>query len=104
MALIDRLQLRTGETDTALLNEIITEATDIYLSCRYPTATDNRPTTVEPQYEGIVLLMAVEIYDRIGAEGQTSHNENGVNRSWSGGGWVSRDLLSQIVPKCGVVE
>lgn len=104
MALIDRLQVRTGESDTALLNEILTEATDIYLSCRFPNKTTDRPTEVEPSYEGIVLLMAVELYERIGAEGQTAHSENGVSRSYSGGGWVSKDLMGRIVPYCGVVS
>jgi len=102
MALIDRLEIRTGETDEDLLDEILQEAVDTYMDCRFPNTAD-RPSTVEPQYEGLVLQMAVDIYNKIGAEGQRSHSENGVSRSYSGD-WVSKDLLARIVPFCGVIK
>ena len=37
-----------------------------------------------------------------GAEGETSHSENGVSRSYASAG-VSEELLREITPKVGVV-
>lgn len=102
--MFDRLILRTGVNDQdELLDEILTEAIEIYKSCRFPNAA-NPPDEVEPQYETVVVLIALELYNRMGAEGQESHSENGISRRWSGDGWVSKDLLSRIVPYCGVVQ
>lgn len=108
MELLARLQIRTGAGDdeTALLEEVLTEAVETFLDVRYPVAKD-RPLPqeydIEPQYEGLILLMAVDIWNKIGAEGERSHSENGVSRTYSGD-WVSKDLLARIVPYCGVVS
>lgn len=108
MQLIDRLALRTGagEGETALLGEVLAEAIETFLDVRYPVAKDKpsyRDYEVEPEYEGLILLMAVDIWSKIGAEGERSHSENGVSRTYSGD-WVSKDLLARIVPYCGVVS
>lgn len=102
MALLERLQIRTGETDRELLDEVIAEAKEIYVACRWPNQR-NRPVEPEPEAEGLVLRMAIDIYNKIGAEGQRGHSENGISRSYSGD-WVSHDLLAQIVPICGVAQ
>lgn len=54
---------------------------------------------VEPQYRGLQLEMAVASYNKRGAEGQTSHSENGVSRVYSGAGQYPATLLNQIIPK-----
>lgn len=100
-SLLTRLTVRTGETDRELLDELLAEATDIYMDHRFPHG--DRPAEVEDRYAGLVLLMAIDLYYKIGAEGQMSHSENGISRTYSSG-WVSKDLVSQIVPYCGVVS
>ena len=104
MRIFDRVKLRTGADDSEndLVDEICTEAEEIFLRHRYPNAV-NRPNQVYAQDEGIVVLMAVDIYNKIGAEGERSHSENGVSRTYSGD-LVSKDILSMIVPYCGVVS
>jgi hypothetical protein len=42
------------------------------------------------------------MYNKLGVEGQTSHSENGVSRSYSSAS-VSEELLREITPKVGVV-
>ena len=56
-------------------------------------------TVVPARYEHIELQLAVEIYNQRGAEGQTSHSENGISRSWP----EQSKLLAQIMPMCGSV-
>jgi hypothetical protein len=45
----------------------------------------------------------VELFSKMGAEGQTAHNENGINRTYESAG-VSNSLLRRIVPICGGVK
>ena len=45
---------------------------------------------------------AVELFSKMGAEGQTEHAENGITRKWEAGD-VSPSLLRMIVPVCGSV-
>lgn len=54
------------------------------------------------QFENLQVRIAAEIYARMGAEGQTVHNENGINRTWStcDAGQV---LLREVVPEVGVL-
>ena len=58
-----------------------------------------RGTTVPYHYEEIQLQLAVELYNQRGAEGQTSHSENGISRSWP----EKNRLLSMIMPSCSGV-
>lgn len=59
---------------------------------------DIRKTTeVEPQYLNTQLKIAIEMYNKRGVEGQTSHSENGLSRSYEKGN-ISRSLLDEITP------
>lgn len=48
------------------------------------------------------VQIATELYNKMGAEGQTTHNENGINRAW-GSSDVGQVLLRSIIPEVGVV-
>lgn len=54
---------------------------------------------VEAQYEQTQLKMAIEMYNKRGAEGQTSHGENGINRNYENSG-ISKSLLDEVTPFC----
>lgn len=72
----------------------------IVLNKRYPFGYPDG-TTVEPRYEMLQLQIAVELYNRQGAEGEQSHSENGISRSYENA-YVSSSLLKRIVPYAGV--
>ena len=55
---------------------------------------------IPERYHMIVCELAARLYLRQGAEGEISHNENGVNRSY--GNVDDADILSRIVPLVGV--
>ena len=48
------------------------------------------------------IRIAVEMFNKRGAEGEIAHSENGVSRSYASAN-VSEDLLKEITPKVGVV-
>ena len=52
---------------------------------------------VEAEYLNLQLKVALELYSKRGAEGQTSHNENGIDRVYDKTD-VSEGLLNQILP------
>lgn len=72
----------------------------IVLNKRYPFGCPDG-TVVEPRYEMLQLQIAVELYNRQGAEGEQSHSENGISRSYENA-YVSSSLLKRIVPYAGV--
>ena len=90
--------------DTAspdLLLYLIEQSEGIVLNRRYPFGVPEG-MTVPTQYEQIQLRVAAELFSKMGAEGQVSHSENGISRTWEAGD-VSPSLLRKIVPVCGSV-
>ena len=55
-------------------------------------------TEVPARYERLQIKLAVELYNQRGAEGQSSHSENGTTRMWG-----ASSILAQIVPNVGSV-
>lgn len=101
MTALERLQTQTGDNNSALLEELLESAKEIILSRRFPHS--DWPDEVEPRYRGLQIRIALDLYNKRGAEGELAHSENGISRTYTAG-WVSRDLLDEIVPKCGVVQ
>lgn len=86
---------------TELLQNLLWQAEGIVLNRRYPFGSPEG-ATVSSAYEHIQLQIAVELFSKMGAEGQTGHNENGVSRSYEAAD-VSPSLLKRIVPVAGSV-
>ncbi|MEG1106683.1 MAG: DNA-packaging protein [Eubacterium sp.] len=61
------------------------------------------PEDLESQYLNLQIRIALEMFNKEGAEGQTGHSENGTNRSYETAG-VSNSLLSEILPRVSVIE
>jgi hypothetical protein len=101
MTPLERLKLRIPENNNELeLVDVLESAEAVILSRRYPFG--EQPEKLEKKYEDLQVRIAVELYNKRGVEGQTSHSENGVSRSYASAN-VSEDLLKEITPKAGVV-
>ena len=90
--------------DTApdeLLLYLLEQSEGICLNRRYPFGSPEG-ATLSPLHEQIQLRVAVEIFSKMGADGQTQHSENGTMRVWEAAD-VSPSLLRQIVPVCSSV-
>jgi hypothetical protein len=90
--------------DTAtddLLGYLLEQAEGIVLNKRYPFGVPEG-AVVPAVYEHIQIRVAVELFTKMGAEGQTAHSENGVSRSYEAAD-VSPSLLKQIMPVIGSV-
>lgn len=103
--MVERLKARLTDNGVApsdaILIDCLENAKHAILSRRFPYG--EYPDDVEPRYKDLQYRLAIEIYNRIGAEGQLSMSENGISRSWDGS-WASSQLLNEIVPFAGVVS
>ena len=81
-----------------LLSSLLAQAEALVLNRMYPFGyTDGM--VVPARYEQIQVQLAVELYTKRGAEGQSSHTENGTTRIWAG----DSVLLKRITPHVGSV-
>lgn len=98
--LLARLKVRlrfSGETEDSILRDHLLTAIDVVNDIRQFIPTEEN--IVEPQYKSVVVEMALISYNKMGAEGQRSHDENGVNRSYENGSLYPDSLLKLIVPR-----
>lgn len=101
MTQLERLKIRIPENNSDTeLEELLESAKAVILSRRFPFG--EQPEEIEPRDKDLQIRIAVEMFNKIGIEGQTSHSENGVSRSYSSAS-VSEELLREITPKAGVV-
>lgn len=95
MTQLQNLKLVLGKnlsdtTEDDLLSFFLDRASAIICDLRFSDI-------VEPQYLGTQVGIAVEFYNKMGAEGQIGHSENGISRSYEKAD-VSDSILSQITP------
>ena len=96
------LKALVGENDTAqdtALSVYLSLAQSKILNRAYPY--DKTKTVVPTQYEVLQCEIAAYLWNKRGAEGQISHSENGISRSYENGD-VPESMLSAITPYCGV--
>ena len=101
MTQLERLKLRIPENDNELeLVDLLESAKAVILSRRFPFG--EYPAEIEDRYKDLQIRIAVEMFNKQGAEGEIAHSENGVSRTYSSAS-VSEELLREITPKAGVV-
>ena len=87
--------------ETEVLSRYIVLSEGIVLNRRYPYGAPVGATVPE-QYEHIQLMIALELFAKRGAEGQTEHDENGIARKYESAD-ISPTLLRRITPIVGSV-
>lgn len=90
----------TGDgSDTAtteLLNVYLQVACGKMLERLYPYDTSKVASDIPERYHALQCELASRLYLRRGGEGETSHEENGVNRTY--GSVDDGDILSRLTP------
>lgn len=104
MAQLENLKIRLGDDlpqlSDVLLTEYLSEAEAEILNRLYPFGTGNE---VLPQkYYKLQVEIAEFLALKRGAEYETTHNENGINRHY-GENHIPENLLRQITPFVKVV-
>lgn len=83
---------------TDILETYMQIAETIVLDRRFPFGY-KEGTVVPAKYEHVQIQIALQLYAKRGAEGQISHSENGISRTWDAS-VVSDSLLNLITPLC----
>ena len=108
--MIDKLKRRLGKEDDGedeLLEDLLEESVSLFLSLRYPVSAcpvdeEGKPV-VESRYNSWILRCAVQMYSKLGIEGQISSTENSITGTCDSG-TVSRSLMREITPVAGIVR
>lgn len=104
MAQLESLKLRLGDElpslSDDLLTEYLSEAEAEILNRLYPFGDGTKP--LPPKYYALQVEIAEFLALKRGAEYETIHDENGVNRHY-GGNHIPENLLRQITPFVKVV-
>lgn len=96
-----RLRMRTGEQDDRLLLDCLDSAKAAILARRFPFG--EWPNELEVRYQDLQYRIALDLYNKIGAEGQLSHSENGISRVYESS-WISEQLLREVTPMVGTLR
>lgn len=97
MKLRNRLKL-TSNNEDELLKDFLDTAKDEIMARRYPFG--DFPDGLDIRYANLQIEIAMVMYNKQGAEGQKSHSENGVRRSYEDYGY----LLADVVPLVGGIS
>lgn len=91
-------------TQLSLLKELLgnPQVSDAILQFYLDNASEvicdiRNSTEVESKYSTVQIKMAIELFSKRGAEGQTSHTENGISRMYEKADF-SPSLIMQITP------
>ena len=84
------------ENDSTVLDVYLDLAEDKIMRRLYPFGVTEE-ATLPSSLEVKVLEIAAYMINKRGAEGQVSHKENGVDRTYAAGG-VPDDMLRDVVP------
>lgn len=94
------LQNITGETDHSVLFTYLSLAKGVVISKAFPFGTGEE--AIPSPYHTVHVEIAAFMLNKRGAEGETSHSENGVSRSYEDGD-IPATLLRRITPMAGVM-
>ena len=105
MTNMERLRARIPEATEAELEDVFESAKDVILSRCFVsvsrTSEEDKISALEEHSEK-VLNAAVVIYNMRGIEGQITHSENGVSRSYAECAGM-KPILESLIPRCDVV-
>lgn len=91
------LKLTTEEENEVILSAALSLAGSKIINKAFPFKND--VTEVPLKYQDIQLEIATYIINKQGAEGETTHNENGINRSYESAS-VPSSMLRGVIPFC----
>ena len=80
-------------------DDLIDEINDAIFAVNERRRFDATPENpFEAKYESLIVKLAFASITKYGAEGESSHSENGITRKYDNAGEYPEALLSRIVP------
>ena len=97
---ISMVKAMTGETDEATVFAYLNIARSKICRKAYPFT--DAEMNVPPKYEYTQVEIAVYLLNKRGAEGETSHSENGISRTYENAD-IPASLMREIVPMASTI-
>lgn len=97
---ISMVKAMTGEADEATVLAYLNIAGSKICRKAYPFAETEM--NVPPKYEYTQVEIAVYLLNKRGAEGETSHSENGISRTYENAD-IPASLMREIVPMASTI-
>lgn len=97
-----RIKLGDEEVSDETLIDVLEDSKYLILNRIYELTEIPEGIDVPSRYERVQLKIAVELFNKRGAEGETSHSENGISRTYESAS-VSPSLLREVKPKIASV-
>ena len=100
---LDLLKAMLGDSteSTIVLSTYLKIAGDKIINKAYPYS--NNITEVPKRYDILQCEIAAYLINKRGAEGQTSHSENGISRSYENAD-IPASMLSSVTPHVGIIK
>lgn len=97
-----RLIVGEGDDDYILLS-YLEQAKCVILDRMYPYVSEGtyNDLNIPPKYDWKQIRIAAYLMNKRGAEGELSHSENGISRSYSDSD-VPGSLLADVLPMIGI--
>ena len=96
-----RRQVGASASEDDLLLMYLTDAERAIINRLYPM--DDTDCTLPDKYESRLVEIATYLYNKRGAEGEISHNENGISRTYESAS-IPESMLSDIIPYGSVIS
>lgn len=87
----------TSETDESVISIYLQISQEIILNALYPYETEDEKRVWLSKYDMKQCQIASYLLNKRGAEGETSHTENGITRSYADGD-IPSSMLQDITP------
>lgn len=94
---VDVVKTMTDETDTTVISVFLNIAKETILNRLYPHETEDDKRTWLTKYDLVQCRVASYLLNKRGAEGETSHSENGITRVYKDGD-IPSSLMQEITP------
>lgn len=94
--LIDKAEIKDLNITQETASDEIQNALLEYYNDRHYIPTNENP--YEEIYTGIIIQLALSSISKYGAEGETSHSEGGVSRSYDNASDYPLSLTRKIIP------
>lgn len=101
---ISYIKAISDERDEDVISAFLAMAEEIAYNKVFPFRERTEATTkYMERYSSVICELAVYLLNKRGAEGEISHNENSVDRTYEDAG-VPTSIMRKLTPYCGVVS
>ena len=100
--MIELVKSMSGESSDTVVSASLSAAGQEIINYVYQFVVDKSGLDVPVNYQYKQCEIATYLLNKRGAEGQTVHNENGVNRTYEAAG-IPKSMWNGVIPFCGTM-